>query len=260
MTAGRVRESRFWNGLWRHYFGAPSVALCRVPELEYASTLPLEGRALDHCCGDGYFASLAWPGARFAAGCDLNAASIAAARRFGRHERLDVCDAAHRLPYDDGAFDLVFNNSALEHIPDLGASLREVARVTRPGGVFAFNVLNTRYFDWWPLDESARDGYRQWQPFIHALSLSDWRARLDAVGFAVEDVKGYFDERASRTLALLDCEFSGHLLRQIPSDLVRRYNGWFGLRRAGWKRRIGAMDWPTAPDEGAGYFMVARRA
>ena len=258
-TSHRLADSRFWKPLWDTYNKAPSIALCRVPELEYASTLSLEGRTtLDHCCGDGLFAQMGWPNAKFTAGCDMDKVSIKSAERLGRHERLDICDAGKRLPYENGSFDLVFDNSALEHIPDLDASLREVARVTRAGGVFAFNVLNHRYFEWWPAGQEALSGYREWQPFYHALRLEEWTERLAAVGFEVEDVRGYFDEEASRELALLDCEFSGFFLRQRPSALVAKYNSMFGLHRRKWRERLGQLNWRTGADEGAGYFILAR--
>jgi len=254
-----ISDSHFWRPLWSTYSRSPSIALCRVPELEYASTLPLEGSSLDHCCGDGLFAQICWPGQKFAAGCDMNEMSIQTAERMGKHKRLDLCDAGKHLPYEDASFDLVFDNSALEHIPDLNASLSEVARVTRPNGIFAFNVLNHRYFEWWPISQESMEGYRKWQPFYHAFPLQEWNRRLAAVGFAVEDVRGYFNKEASRELALLDCEFSGHFIRNRPSELVSKYNSLFGFERRKWHERLGKLTWRTAPDEGAGYFILARR-
>jgi len=258
-TSDRIGDSRFWEPLWNIYAKAPSVVLCRVPELEYASTLSLDRRTLDHCCGDGRFAQIAWPDARFTAGCDMNKTSIKDAERSGKYDRLDICDAGKELPYERDSFDLVFDNSALEHIPDLDASLAEVARVTRPGGIFAFNVLNHRYFEWWPLSQEAMAGYREWQPFYHALTIAEWTERLSAAGFTVEDLRGYFNAEAARELARLDCEFSGHFMRQRPSELVSKYNSWFGFQRRKWRDSLSQLTWRTAPDEGAGYFIVARR-
>jgi SAM-dependent methyltransferase len=256
----RIAESRFWKPLWKAHPRSPSVVLCRVPELEYASTIELDGRrTLDHCCGNGIFARLCWPDAKFSAGCDMNEMSLKHAEREGKYERVDVCDAGKRLPYEDGFFDLVFDNSALEHIPDLNASLLEVARVTRRGGAFAFNVLNHRYFQWWPLDQKSMQGYREWQPFYHALTLAEWRERLAASDFEIEDVRGYFNEEASRELARLDCEFSGHFIRERPSELVAKYNSLFGGNRRQWRERLGQLTWRTEPDEGAGYCIVAKR-
>jgi SAM-dependent methyltransferase len=258
-TSREIADSRFWKRLWATYAASPSIALCRVPELEYAATLPLRGLTLDHCCGDGLFAQIGWPEAKFSAGCDMNETSISAAQRIGRHEQLDVCDAGKKLPYPDQHFDLVFDNSALEHIPDLDGSLGEISRVLRPGGLFAFNVLNHRYFEWWPLDQESMTGYREWQPFYHALSIAQWTERLTAVGLELENLQGYFDEEASRELALLDCEFSGYYIRKRASQLVSKYKSFFSNSKKQWREKLGRLKWQTAPDEGAGYFITARR-
>jgi SAM-dependent methyltransferase len=255
----RIRDSRFWPGLWATYAKSPSIALCRVPELEYASTLSLQGLTLDHCCGDGIFAKMGWPSSRFSAGCDLNEGSLKDAGRLGRHEQLDACDAGSRLPYRDQFFDFVFDNSALEHIPNLRQSLSEIARVLKSGGMFSFNVLNYRYFEWWPLDRQSLENYRQWQPFYHALSADEWRRQLSAVGLEITDLRGYFNEESSRMLALLDYEFSGYFIRYRPSHLVSSYNSRLGLQRRKWRQSLGELGWRTGSDEGAGYFIMARR-
>jgi len=48
---------------------------------------------------------------------------------------------ARRLPFADGAFDLVVANQLLPWLPEPDAAFAEVARVLRPGGVFAFATL-----------------------------------------------------------------------------------------------------------------------
>jgi SAM-dependent methyltransferase len=255
----QLRTSRFWSSLKQIYAGAPSIAMCRVPELEFAAMLPLDGKTLDHCCGDGIFAGLAWPEARFTAGCDIDGRAVAECRKRGRHGSVEECDAAKGLPYLDATFDLVFNNSALEHIPDVDAALREIARVTRPGGTFAFNVLNHRYFEWWPGDEASRKGYREWQPFFHALNREEWTERLRNAGFSVESVRGYFVCESARELALLDCEFSGLALRQRASALVDRFRRLSSWSRWWWWRRLGRFTWTADDDAGAGYFITAKR-
>lgn len=42
-----------------------------------------------------------------------------------------------RLPFDDGAFDVVFSKDAMIHVPDKEALFAELFRVLRPGGVLA---------------------------------------------------------------------------------------------------------------------------
>jgi SAM-dependent methyltransferase len=258
-NGNRIGDSAFWKDLWRRYADAPSIALCRVPEVEYASSIRLDGRSLDHCCGDGQFAAIAWPDQKFSAGCDLNEWSIGRSRALGRHEQVDQCDAGRELPYETGSFDLVFDNSALEHIPDLDAALAEIARVTKPGGLFAFNVLNHRYFEWWPEEAHGMEAYRDWQPFFHAFPIQEWTARLAQHDLIANEVQGYFSREASRILAQLDFEFSGLALRQRPSKLVMEYRSFFGANRRKWKKLIESLPWRTAADEGAGYFIKATR-
>lgn len=47
-----------------------------------------------------------------------------------------VEEQCERLPFEEGAFDLVFIRQALHHACDLQRFCREAARVLRPGGVF----------------------------------------------------------------------------------------------------------------------------
>jgi SAM-dependent methyltransferase len=48
-----------------------------------------------------------------------------------------VGDCQQRIPYDDAFFDRVVVVHVLEHLPDLPAAIREVARVLKPGGLFS---------------------------------------------------------------------------------------------------------------------------
>jgi SAM-dependent methyltransferase len=256
-----LAASRYFATLLRHYARAPSIAVCRVPELELLAALPLEGASvLDHCCGDGYIASLAFPGRRLAAGVDLEARYVAAARARGNYQRVECADAARRMPFADGAFDVVLDNSAIEHIPDLDGVLAEIVRVLRPGGRLHFNVLNTRFFDWWPLSAASRDHYRELQPFYHAHDEAGWTAALGRHGFGAVRFRDYFPRVTAEIFADYDYRYSAFYLRKRPSPgplaaalaprgpLVRR-----------WARRFGALEWAAAPGQGAGFLVSAVR-
>lgn len=256
----RLSDSPFWPQLWRAYAKAPSIALCRVPEMMYAAQLSIAGKmTLDHCCGDGKFAEMVWGKTSWAAGCDFDAQALEAARQRHLYRRLDHCDVSERLPYEDAVFDLVFNNSALEHVREIDKALAEISRVLKPQGVLAFNVLNHRYFSWWPLDAEAERAYRAWQPFYHAWDVDTWRVHLAAVGLHVTEVKGYFDRPASQQFAQLDYAFSSASLAHRSSGLVAVYHRLRPLMRRLLKWQLGRYAWDTAPDAGAGYFIKAVR-
>ena len=103
---------------------------------------------LDLACGSGH-QTLAWVERGFrVTGLDFDRDLLVAGRR--RIERASsgglaarwACADATRLPFRDGSFDLVFNNSLLEHVPAWRAVLAETARVLRPGGVFVMYTTN----------------------------------------------------------------------------------------------------------------------
>jgi SAM-dependent methyltransferase len=88
-------------------------------------------RLLEVGCGSGYysdvFATLLPGGVRYT-GVDYSGAMIARARARAPSTAFEVADAT-RLPYPDGAFDIVFNGVSLMHIIDYQAAIREAARV-----------------------------------------------------------------------------------------------------------------------------------
>lgn len=69
-------------------------------------------------------------------GLDVAPEAVAQAAEKGRNVRLG--DLAEALPFEDGSFDSAVIKDVLEHVPDPAATLREVFRVVKPGGlVFA---------------------------------------------------------------------------------------------------------------------------
>jgi SAM-dependent methyltransferase len=93
-------------------------------------------------CGNGmYLAELARRGhAGPVVGVDLATGMLRAARRRAPGTRLIAGDAA-ALPLRDGAFGLTMAMQMLDHVPGPDAAVRELRRVTRPGGR-ALVVLN----------------------------------------------------------------------------------------------------------------------
>lgn len=104
------------------------------------------GAVLDLACGSGH-QTLAWSERGFrVTGLDFDRDLLIAGR--ARLARAAAPAAAWTqadataLPYRSGVFDLVFNNSLLEHVPRWRAVIAETARVLRPGGVFVMYTTN----------------------------------------------------------------------------------------------------------------------
>lgn len=102
-------------------------------------------RVLDVGCGRGrhLHAFMERDGVT-AVGVDLNLDDLTASREglvaFGGERALVARADALRLPFADGAFDLVVCSEVLEHLPDYQTALDEIDRVTRPGGAVAVSV------------------------------------------------------------------------------------------------------------------------
>lgn len=126
-----------------HYLEAanalPGVQRCKQIALAQLGLRPGQS-VLDAGCGYGAdvaeMAALVGPAGR-AAGIDASEAMIAAARqRFAgtgqtaTFETADVCG----LRFPDASFDACRAERLLQHVPDPGRAVSEMARVTRPGG------------------------------------------------------------------------------------------------------------------------------
>lgn len=73
-------------------------------------------------------------------GIDSSAVMVAESRRRSAGKsgpvRFEVADVAH-LPFADESFDRIHATTLLQHVPDPGLALTEMARVLRPGGLMA---------------------------------------------------------------------------------------------------------------------------
>ena len=146
LDAAEAYEAKFVPALFAEW--APYL-------VEAAGVVP--GQAvLDVACGTGIVAREAadrMGGPGNVVGLDLNEAMLAVARRLRSDIEWRQGDAA-ALPVPDAAFDVVLCQSALMFFPDRAQALREMARVTRPGGTVAVQV-------WGSLDSQPAYG-----PFV----------------------------------------------------------------------------------------------
>lgn len=163
-------------------------------------------RALDLGCGTGELARQVarhYPHLRVVA-ADFTAAMLRRAAEASRDRRerarLDLGRAtALRLPFVDGAFDLVTNAFVLRNLANLSVALAEMRRVLRPGGVLlmleitepitpTFGRLFHAYFDrvvpWLGAAVKSAGPYRYLPESLRLLpSRAEFRGMMAEAGF-----------------------------------------------------------------------------
>ncbi len=101
---------------------------------------------LDVACGTGivtrHAADAVGPTGH-ATGLDLNPGMLSVAGRVRPDVTWRQGDAA-ALPFDDDSFDVVTCQAGVMFFPDVAAALREMGRVTRPGGTVAVQAFGSR--------------------------------------------------------------------------------------------------------------------
>ena len=109
-----------------------------APQMADLAGISASGRAIDVGCGPGALTSelVARLGASSVAAVDPSTPFVEAARE--RNRGVDVRQAsADDLPFADASFDAALAQLVVHFMPDPVAGLREMARVTRPGGIVA---------------------------------------------------------------------------------------------------------------------------
>jgi SAM-dependent methyltransferase len=142
-------EERHW---W--YRGRLRIVRHEVGRLN----LPDGARILDAGCGSGRMLDeLSQFGE--VAGVDLSPSAVAAARARGH---TSVWRArVEELPFADASFDLVTCLDVIEHTPDDVRAMRELFRVTRPGGRLL--VTAPAYQSLWSAHDERNEHYRRYR-------------------------------------------------------------------------------------------------
>ncbi|WP_434061980.1 class I SAM-dependent methyltransferase [Actinotalea lenta] len=162
------------------------------------------------------------------------------------------------LPFESGSFDVVHAHQVLQHLPDPVGALREMRRVTRPGGLVAVRDVDYRTMTWAP--PSA--GLDEWLALYREVARADggepdagrhllgWALRA---GFAAQDLtvsasawtyaldrrRWWADRWAQRAL---ESTFAQHALQHGLADQVlleeisdawrdwgQEPDGWFAM-------------------------------
>jgi SAM-dependent methyltransferase len=261
--------------LWRHLKDLPAFrALLRAVEARlYQDLVPLEEPVLDVGCGDGHFASVAFP-RPLAAGIDPAAGVLSEARERSAYGVL-AQGSGDALPYGDGTFATVVSNSVLEHIPDVDPVLAEIARVLRapdpakgaeggrlifcvPGDRFTETLLFTQLFRRIGLEGMAHAYERYFDRIsrhYHCDGPDVWQERLAGAGLRLTSAFYYFSERANHALDL------GHYLG-APSLVAKKLLGRWILVPSRWnllltERWLRPLYEEPLPETGAYLFFIA---
>ncbi len=148
-------------------------------------------RVLDLGCGEGHNTRLLRQRGAELTALDVSATFVRAARDADASIDHLIGDGT-RLPFADASFDVVTAFMSVMDMPDPAATLRDVARVLRPGGWLQFSIthpVNTTPVRWWVKDEHdakhslAIGGYFHEGPITESWTFSmaseDLKARHD---------------------------------------------------------------------------------
>lgn len=159
-------------------------------------------RLLDVACGEGVLTRMA----RERYGLDTCGTDLSIeALRIGAREGAGPLFVAgsERLPFDDAEFDYVTCIGSLEHFLDVRASIAEMARVLRPGGLACILVPNT-YSILGNVYKAFKTGMStvDRQPLQRYAARAEWAMLLEAGGFEIVRTAKY-ERETPYTLA--DC-------------------------------------------------------
>ena len=117
-------------------------------------------------------------------------------------DRVEIaCQDAKDLPYADATFDAVISNSIVHHIPEPFSVMREMVRVTKPGGILFVRDLmrpeNLEQLDWLVATYAGCCNAHQQKMFresLHAaLSLEEVRELVAELSIPEESVQATSD-------------------------------------------------------------------
>lgn len=104
------------------------------------------GFLLDIGCGNGEFSCRFLPLGFRVFGIDLAESQLEIARARGIEARRHDL-ATGLLPFESGAFDIVFAGEVIEHLVDTTSFLKEIHRMLRPGGCTVITTPNLASFE-----------------------------------------------------------------------------------------------------------------
>jgi trans-aconitate 2-methyltransferase len=208
-----------WNADQYLQFGDERTQPCRDLVARIAVASPQ--RIIDLGCGPGNSTDVLarrWPAAELT-GLDGSPEMVDAARRMHPERRWVVGDIATWAAGDDGPFDVVFSNAAMQWVDDHATTYPRILAHAAPGGALAVQVPGNL----------AAPAHR----LMRELAQSDrWRTRFPAAGvleWHVHDPKFYYDVLAPHAARIEIWETEYLHVMAGPEGIVDWYKGT-GLR------------------------------
>ena len=195
-----------------------------LERIREAAQLTKDSRALDVACGPGIIVEVLACDAGEVIGCDITPEMLAKAEKRCaglKNVRFQI-GRAEALPFDDGSFDVVVSRSALHHFVDPAVTLREMARVMKPGArMLAVDVMASEKAEEAALHnalEILRD-----PSHVRMLPRSELERHLTSAGLHVESCTTWINHReAGEWMKITNAPERIGPLKVVMAELARR--------------------------------------
>lgn len=221
---------RYTHDYWAHYSDtvhgtSATREAAAIRQAYYLSTferaLGTAGTLLDVGCATGEFLAAARSRGWRVYGVESSPQAADAARRSTSAEiHTGTLDSA---PFADGAFDAITMFEVIEHLQSPRSYIEIIARLLRPGGVFALSTPNIRSIAFWLLG-------RHWHVIgpndhLYYFSPSTLRRLLTAHGFSIHEMRSELTNAAVWQQALRFGFLAplGKVLAGMSTPLVTRF-------------------------------------
>lgn len=101
---------------------------------------------------------------------------------------VDVHCSSDNLPFEDRSVDVVFNQGAIDYMPDIHQTLAEAYRILRKGGLLLIYTYD--YETLQMIDGNTKKSQRKWELNHHVFTEEQMLSYLKTAGFKATDATG----------------------------------------------------------------------